>query len=100
MGKINDACIAIFLALQFSLSNFTAGSEINIFNPFRSGNHIEPNRVARELKEIEVITTTLKTPENKSIHQCRKTFYELTTAQSLYGGEFVNLIFNYMSNRI
>lgn len=61
------AGLAIGLALQGSLSNFAAGIMIIAFRPFRIGDYIEAAGTAGSVKEINIFTTTLQTPDNKRI---------------------------------
>ena len=62
---IAAAGLAIGLALQGSLSNFAGGVLIMIFKPYRIGDLIEAQGVLGGVKEIEIFTTKLITPENK-----------------------------------
>lgn len=62
---IAAAGLAIGLALQGSLSNFAGGVLLIIFKPYRIGDLIEAQGVLGVVKEIEIFTTKLVTPENK-----------------------------------
>ncbi len=62
---IAAAGLAVGLALQGSLSNFAGGVLIMIFRPYRIGDLIEAQGVLGVVKEIEIFTTKLTTPENK-----------------------------------
>jgi len=62
---IAAAGLAIGLALQGSLSNFAGGVLIIIFKPYKIGDLIEAQGVLGAVKEIEIFTTKLITPENK-----------------------------------
>jgi len=64
---IGAAGLAIGLALQGSLSNFAAGFLMIIFRPFNIGDYIEGAGVAGTVEEIQIFTTTLKTPDNKTV---------------------------------
>lgn len=57
--------LAIGLALQGSLGNFAGGVLIMIFKPFKIGDLIEGQGVIGTVKEIEIFTTKLSTPDNK-----------------------------------
>ena len=59
------AGLAIGMALQGSLSNFAGGVMIMIFKPFKVGDLIEGQGVVGVVKDIEIFTTKLLTPENK-----------------------------------
>ncbi|AXT59037.1 mechanosensitive ion channel family protein [Aquimarina sp. AD10] len=62
---IAAAGLAVGLALQGSLSNFAGGVLIMIFRPYKIGDLIEAQGVLGAVKEIEIFTTKLITPENK-----------------------------------
>lgn len=64
---IGAAGLAIGLALQGSLANFAAGVLLIIFRPFKRGDYIEGAGVAGTVEEIQIFTTQLKTPDNKTI---------------------------------
>ncbi len=59
------AGLAVGLALQGSLSNFAGGVLLMIFKPYKIGDLIEAQGVLGAVKEIEIFTTKLTTPENK-----------------------------------
>ena len=58
---------AIGFALQGSLSNFAAGVMLIVFRPFRVGDYVEVAGVAGTVKEVDLFTTTLATPDNVKI---------------------------------
>jgi small conductance mechanosensitive channel len=60
-----SAGLAVGLALQGSLANFAGGALIMIFKPFKVGDLIEAQGVTGVVKEIQIFTTQLNTPENK-----------------------------------
>ena len=62
---IAAAGLAVGLALQGSLSNFAGGVLIMIFKPYKIGDLIEAQGVLGAVKEIEIFTTKLITPQNK-----------------------------------
>ena len=62
---IAAAGLAIGLALQGSLSNFAGGVLIMIFKPYKIGDLIEAQGELGVVKEIEIFTTKIVTPENK-----------------------------------
>ena len=59
------AGLAIGMALQGSLANFAGGVLIMIFKPIKIGDLIEAQGIVGVVKEIEIFTTKLSTPENK-----------------------------------
>lgn len=64
---IGAAGLAVGLALQGSLSNFAAGVLMIIFRPIAVGDYIEGAGVAGTVEEIQIFTTQLATPDNKTI---------------------------------
>jgi len=62
---IAAAGLAIGMALQGSLANFAGGVLLMIFKPFKIGDLIEAQDVTGVVKEIEIFTTKLTTPDNK-----------------------------------
>jgi small conductance mechanosensitive channel len=64
---LGAAGLAIGLALQGSLANFAAGFLMVIFRPFNVGDYIEGAGVAGTVEEIQIFTTTLVTPDNKTV---------------------------------
>lgn len=67
IAVIGAAGLAVGLALQGSLSNFAAGFLMIIFRPFKVGDFIEGAGVAGTIEKIQIFTTQLKTPDNKTI---------------------------------
>lgn len=61
------AGLAIGLALQGSLGNFAGGVLLMIFKPIKVGDFIEAQGESGTVKEIEIFTTKLTTPDNKEI---------------------------------
>lgn len=61
------AGLAVGLALQGSLSNFAGGVLILIFKPYKTGDFIEAQGVMGVVKQIEIFTTKLNTPDNKEV---------------------------------
>lgn len=64
---IGAAGLAIALALQGSLSNFASGILIAGFRPFKAGDYVEAGGVAGVVKEIQIFSTVLTTPDNKRV---------------------------------
>ena len=64
---LGAAGLAVGLALQGSLSNFAAGVLMIVFKPFKVGEFIEAGGASGTVKKIEIFTTTLKSPDNKTI---------------------------------
>lgn len=64
---LGAAGLAIGLALQGSLSNFAAGVLMIIFKPFKVNDFIEGAGASGVVEEIGIFTTTIKSPDNKTI---------------------------------
>ncbi len=64
---IGAATLAIGLALQGTLSNFSAGVMLLIFRPFKVGDFVEINGESGTVHEIDLFNTFLDTPDNKRI---------------------------------
>ncbi len=64
---IGAAGLAIGLALQGSLANFAGGALIMVFKPFKVGDLIEAQGELGVVKEIQIFTTIINTPENKRV---------------------------------
>jgi len=67
VAVLGAAGLAVGFALQGSLSNFAGGILILIFKPFKVGDFIDGAGHAGTVHSVEVLATTLKTPDNKTI---------------------------------
>jgi small conductance mechanosensitive channel len=67
VAVLGAAGLAVGFALQGSLANFAAGVLILVFRPYRVGNFIDVAGVAGIVKEIQLFTTELATPDNVKI---------------------------------
>ena len=67
IAVIGAAGLAIGLALQGSLANFAAGFLMIIFRPIKVGDYIEGAGVAGTVEAIQIFTTQLQTPDNKTV---------------------------------
>ena len=67
IALLGAAGLAIGLALQGSLANFAAGILIVIFRPYKVGDYIEAGTNVGTVKDIQIFSTVLRTPDNKSI---------------------------------
>ena len=64
---IGAAGLAVGLALQGSLANFAAGFLMIIFRPFKVGDVIEGAGTSGTVEKIQIFTTQLLTPDNKTV---------------------------------
>lgn len=67
IAVLGAAGLAVGLALQGSLANFAAGVLMIIFRPFKAGDFIDAAGTAGVVEEIELFTTRMRTPDNKTI---------------------------------
>ncbi len=81
VAVLGAAGLAIGLALQGSLSNFASGVFMIFFRPFKVHDYIEGGGVEGIVEEIQIFTTLLKTPDNKTI---------IIPNSKLYGDKIVN----------
>jgi small conductance mechanosensitive channel len=64
---VGAAGLAVGLALQSSLSNFSAGVMLIIFHPFKAGDFVEAGGATGLIEEVRIFNTTMKTVDNKII---------------------------------
>jgi small conductance mechanosensitive channel len=64
---LGAAGFAVGFALQGSLSNFAAGVMILAFRPFKIGDYVDAGGIAGTVKEIQLFTTILATPDNVKV---------------------------------
>jgi small conductance mechanosensitive channel len=67
VAVLGTAGLAIGLALQGTLANFSSGVMLLLFRPFHVGDYIEAAGAAGTVAEIGVFSTTLNTPDNVRI---------------------------------
>ncbi len=67
VAVVGAAGLAIGFALQGSLSNFAAGVLVIIFKPYKVGDYVEIAGSAGLVKEIQIFTTILHSPDNVKI---------------------------------
>jgi small conductance mechanosensitive channel len=63
---IGAAGLAVGLALQGTLANFAGGTLILLFKPYRVGDLIDAQGHVGHVKEIQIFTTVLLTPDSKT----------------------------------
>jgi small conductance mechanosensitive channel len=64
---IGAAGLAIGLALQGSLANFAGGVLLLMFRPYKVGDFIESQGHSGTVYAIQIFSTILKTPDNKTV---------------------------------
>ena len=67
IAVLGAAGLAVGLALQGSLANLAGGVLILIFRPYRVGDLIEAQGELGVVKEIQIFTTTLLSPQNRKV---------------------------------
>jgi small conductance mechanosensitive channel len=67
VAMIGTAGLAVGLALQGALGNFAGGVLILILKPFKIGDFVELQGYLGTVKEINIFTTTLTTPQNRKV---------------------------------
>lgn len=67
VAVLGAAGLAVGLALQGSLSNFAAGVLLLILRPFKAGDYVEAGGTAGIVRDIQILTTTLMTPDNRRV---------------------------------
>lgn len=67
IALIGAAGLAVGLAMQGSLANFAAGVLIVMFRPYRVGDWVEAAGIAGSVLQVQILTTLLKTADNKQI---------------------------------
>ena len=64
---LGAAGLAVGLALQGSLSNFSSGVMLIVFRPFAKGDYVEAGGTSGSIEEIRIFNTVLKTPDNRVV---------------------------------
>ena len=64
---LGAAGLAVGLALSGRLQNFGGGVVFILFKPFKAGDLIEAQGYLGSVSEIQIFSTILKTPDNKTI---------------------------------
>jgi small conductance mechanosensitive channel len=67
IAVLGAAGLAIALAFQGTLSNLSAGVLLIVFRPFRVGDYVEGAGTGGTIEAVELFTTTLHTPDNRTI---------------------------------
>ena len=64
IAVLGAAGLAVGLALQGSLANFSAGVLLMIFKPMKVGDFVEIGGIKGTVKEIQIFNTLIDTPDN------------------------------------
>ena len=67
IAVLGAAGLAVGLALQGSLSNFAAGVLLVAFRPYKVGDFIDGGGVSGTVHEMQIFTTVLRSPDNKTV---------------------------------
>ncbi|MDR3061292.1 MAG: mechanosensitive ion channel [Dysgonamonadaceae bacterium] len=67
VALLASAGVAIGMALSGTLQNFAGGVMILLFKPYRVGDYIEAQNQTGTVREIQIFSTILTTPDNKTI---------------------------------
>ncbi len=67
IAMLTAASLAVAMAFNGTLSNFSGGIMILFFKPFKIGDFIEAQGHMGSVKEIQIFVTILTTPDNKTI---------------------------------
>jgi small conductance mechanosensitive channel len=81
IAVLGAAGLAVGLAMQGTLSNFSAGVMLLVFRPFKLGDYVEAAGTAGSVQEIGIFSTTLHTPDNVKI---------TVPNSAMYGGTIKN----------
>lgn len=67
IALLGAAGLAVGMALSGTLQNFAGGAMVLMFKPYKVGDMIEAQGYVGEVKEIQIFTTVLTTPDNKTV---------------------------------
>ncbi|MDT8400630.1 MAG: mechanosensitive ion channel [Bacteroidales bacterium] len=67
IAVLGAAGLAVGLALQGTLQNFAGGVIILLFKPYKVGDYITTQGFSGTVKEIQIFTTVLTTPDNQTV---------------------------------
>jgi len=67
IAVLGAAGLAVGLALQGTLQNFAGGVMILLFKPYEVGDFIEAQGFMGTVKEIQIFTTVVLTPDNRKV---------------------------------
>lgn len=94
IALIGAAGLAIGLSLKDSMANFAAGVMLLVFRPFKTGDFVEVASTSGSIKEINIFSTTLLTPDNKQVIVPNGNIYsDVITNYSATGTRRVDMVF-------
>ncbi len=67
LAILGAAGLAVGLALQGSLANFSSGVMLIMFRPFKVGDYVDAGGVSGVVKAIRFFKTVMRTPDNREI---------------------------------
>ncbi|MCH6573016.1 MAG: mechanosensitive ion channel [Proteobacteria bacterium] len=67
LAILGAAGLAVGLALQSSLANFSSGIMLILFHPFKVGDFVEAGGTTGTVEQINVFNTVMKTGDNREI---------------------------------
>lgn len=67
IAVLGAAGLAVGLALQGTLQNYAGGVIILLFKPYKVGDYISTQGYSGTVKDIQIFTTVLTTPDNQTI---------------------------------
>jgi len=94
IALIGAAGLAVALSLKDSMQNFAAGVMLLVFRPFKQGDYVEAGGTAGTVKEINIFSSTLLTPDNKQvIIPNGKIYSDVITNFSATGTRRIDMVF-------
>lgn len=94
IALIGAAGLAIGLSLKDSMANFAAGVMLLVFRPFKTGDFVEVASTSGSVKEINIFSTTLLTPDNKQVIIPNGNIYsDVITNYSATGTRRIDMVF-------
>jgi small conductance mechanosensitive channel len=93
VAVLGAAGLAIGLALQGTLSNFSSGVMLLVFRPFKTGDFVDVAGTKGTVREVGIFTTVLDTPDNVRIVIPNSSIYGTTiTNYSAYATRRIDLV--------
>jgi len=94
IALIGAAGLAVALSLKDSMQNFAAGVMLLVFRPFKQGDYVEAGGTSGTVKDINIFSSTLLTPDNKQvIIPNGKIYSDVITNYSATGTRRIDMVF-------